>query len=51
MIRRMRTNHIARFEDVVQRLVEGTFSRLFAGRLRPPVVTVSNNADTAIFAC
>jgi hypothetical protein len=31
----MRTNHIARFEDIVQRLVEGTFSRLFAGRLRP----------------
>ena len=31
----MKKNHIARFEDVVQRLVEGTFSRLFAGRLRP----------------
>jgi len=31
----MNTNHIARFEDVVQRLVEGTFARLFAGRLRP----------------
>ena len=30
----MRKNHIARFEEVVQRLVEGTFSRLFAGRLR-----------------
>ena len=31
----MNTNHIARFEEVVQRLVEGTFARLFAGRLRP----------------
>jgi hypothetical protein len=31
----MKTNHIARFEEVVQRLVEGTFARLFAGRLRP----------------
>lgn len=31
----MRTNHIAQFEKVVQRLVEGTFARLFAGRLRP----------------
>jgi hypothetical protein len=31
----MNTNHIARFEEIVQRLVEGTFARLFAGRLRP----------------
>jgi len=31
----MKTNHIARFEETVQRLVEGTFARLFAGRLRP----------------
>jgi len=31
----MSTNHIARFEQIVQRLVEGTFARLFAGRLRP----------------
>lgn len=31
----MKTNHIAQFEKVVQRLVEGTFARLFAGRLRP----------------
>jgi hypothetical protein len=31
----MNTNHIARFEEIVQQLVEGTFSRLFAGRLRP----------------
>lgn len=31
----MKTNHIARFEEIVQRLVEGTFARLFAGRLRP----------------
>jgi hypothetical protein len=31
----MKTNHIARFEETIQRLVEGTFARLFAGRLRP----------------
>jgi pSer/pThr/pTyr-binding forkhead associated (FHA) protein len=31
----MNTNHITRFEEIVQRLVEGTFARLFAGRLRP----------------
>jgi len=31
----MSTNHIMRFEEMVQRLVEGTFARLFAGRLRP----------------
>jgi pSer/pThr/pTyr-binding forkhead associated (FHA) protein len=31
----MKTNHIARFEEIVQSLVEGTFARLFAGRLRP----------------
>jgi hypothetical protein len=31
----MNINHIARFEDLVQRLVEGTFARLFAGRLHP----------------
>jgi hypothetical protein len=31
----MKTNRIARFENAVQRLVEGTFARLFAGRLRP----------------
>jgi hypothetical protein len=31
----MNTNHIARFEELVQRLVEGTFARLFAGRLQP----------------
>jgi hypothetical protein len=31
----MKTNHITRFEEMVQRLVEGTFARLFAGRLRP----------------
>lgn len=31
----MNTNHIARFEELAQRLVEGTFARLFAGRLRP----------------
>lgn len=35
VILRMKANHIARFEEVVQRLVEGTFARLFAGRLRP----------------
>jgi hypothetical protein len=35
IIRRMNTNHIARFEELVQRLVEGTFARLFAGRLQP----------------
>ena len=26
---------IARFEALAERLVEGTFARLFAGRLRP----------------
>jgi hypothetical protein len=31
----MKTNHIARFEEIIQTLVEGTFARLFAGRLRP----------------
>jgi hypothetical protein len=31
----MKTYHIARFEEIVQKLVEGTFARLFAGRLRP----------------
>ncbi len=31
----MNINHIARFEDLVQHLVEGTFARLFAGRLHP----------------
>lgn len=31
----MSKNHIARFEEIVQRLVEGTFARLFSGRLRP----------------
>jgi hypothetical protein len=31
----MKKQHIARFEGIVQRLVEGTFARLFAGRLRP----------------
>ena len=31
----MNTNHLARFEELVQQLVEGTFARLFAGRLRP----------------
>ncbi len=31
----MSTNHIMRFEEMVQRLVEGTFARLFAGRLSP----------------
>lgn len=31
----MSTNHIARFEELVQRLFEGTFARLFAGRLHP----------------
>ena len=31
----MNTNRIARFEEIVQRLVEGTFARLFAGRLQP----------------
>ncbi len=31
----MNANHITRFEEIVQQLVEGTFSRLFAGRLRP----------------
>jgi hypothetical protein len=35
IIRIMKTSHIARFEETVQRLVEGTFARLFAGRLRP----------------
>ena len=36
----MNTNHIMRFEEMVQRLVEGTFARLFAGRLSP--VEVAN---------
>ena len=31
----MNTNHIDRFEGIVRRLVEGTFARLFAGRLPP----------------
>jgi hypothetical protein len=31
----MKTHHITRFEEIAQRLVEGTFARLFAGRLRP----------------
>jgi hypothetical protein len=31
----MKAYHIARFEGIIQRLVEGTFARLFAGRLRP----------------
>jgi pSer/pThr/pTyr-binding forkhead associated (FHA) protein len=31
----MKTNHIARLEEIIQTLVEGTFARLFAGRLRP----------------
>jgi hypothetical protein len=31
----MKTLPIARFEEIVQSLVEGTFARLFAGRLRP----------------
>jgi hypothetical protein len=35
IIHLMNTNHIARFEEIVQQLVEGTFARLFAGRLRP----------------
>ncbi len=34
-IRCMKKNHIARFEEIVQRLVEGTSARLFAGRLQP----------------
>jgi hypothetical protein len=34
----MKTSRIARFEGIVQRLVEGTFARLFAGRLRPTEV-------------
>ncbi len=35
IIRRMKTRRIARFEEIAQKLVEGTFARLFAGRLRP----------------
>ncbi|HEC24041.1 MAG TPA: DUF2662 domain-containing protein [Chloroflexi bacterium] len=31
----MMQNHFARFEDRVQRLIEGGFARLFAGRLHP----------------
>ncbi len=34
----MKTNHIARFEALVERLVEGTFARLFASRLHPTEV-------------
>lgn len=34
----MKTSRIARFEEIVQQLVEGTFARLFAGRLRPTEV-------------
>jgi pSer/pThr/pTyr-binding forkhead associated (FHA) protein len=31
----MKKRRVARFEGILQRLVEGTFARLFAGRLRP----------------
>jgi hypothetical protein len=34
----MKTPRIARFEEIMQRLVEGTFARLFAGHLRPTEV-------------
>lgn len=34
-------NQIARFEDMAERLVEGTFARLFAGRLSPLEVATS----------
>jgi pSer/pThr/pTyr-binding forkhead associated (FHA) protein len=34
----MKRNHLARFEEIAQRLLEGTFARLFAGRLRPTEV-------------
>jgi hypothetical protein len=42
----MKRIHIARFEEIVQRLVEGTFARLFAGRLRP--VEVANALARAL---
>jgi pSer/pThr/pTyr-binding forkhead associated (FHA) protein len=31
----MNARHLARFEETIRRLVEGTFARLFAGRLAP----------------
>lgn len=40
-IQRMKTDRIARFEEIAQGLVEGTFSRLFAGRLRPLEVAIA----------
>jgi hypothetical protein len=42
----MKRIRIARFEEIVQHLVEGTFARLFAGRLRP--VEVANALARAL---
>lgn len=36
----MMQNHLSRFEDHIQHLVEGGFARLFAGRLHPREVAV-----------
>lgn len=36
----MMQNHLSRFEDRVQRLIEGGFARLFAGRLHPREVAI-----------
>lgn len=36
----MKRNHLSRFEDHIQKLVEGGFARIFAGRLHPRDVAV-----------